>query len=87
VTLGGAGTSAGATSGTITLGGSAFTPDDVAVFISTLERLPHVSQVNLVSNVANTGSKVQTFSIAAQMNLPVALTAPPATDTTTTTGG
>jgi Tfp pilus assembly protein PilN len=88
VTLGGAGASAGATSGTITLAGSAFSADDVAVFISTLERLPHVSQVNLVSNTGASGSKVQTFSITAQMTLPAALTAPPpATDTTTTTGG
>ncbi len=87
VTLGGAGATAGATSGTITLGGSAFSSDDVAVFISTLQRLPNVSQVNLVSNTTNTGSKVQTFSISAQMNLPAALTAPPVTDTTTTTGG
>jgi Tfp pilus assembly protein PilN len=87
VTVGGAGDTAGATSGAITIGGSAFSADDVAVFISTLERLPNVSQVNLVSNTATTGSKVQTFSISAQMTLPAALTAPPATETTTTTGG
>jgi Tfp pilus assembly protein PilN len=88
VTVGGAGASTGAASGTITLGGSAFSSDDVAVFISTLQRLPRVSQVTLASSTGSSGSKVQTFSITAQMTLPVALTAPPqATDTTTTTGG
>jgi Tfp pilus assembly protein PilN len=87
VTVGGAGASAGATSGTITLGGYAFSSDDLAIFLSTLARVPNVSQVTLVSTTTNAGSKVQTFQITAQMSLPAALTAPPATDTTTTTTG
>lgn len=86
VTVGGAGAAAGATSGTITLGGYAFSSDDVAVFLSTLARVPKVSQVTLVSSTASAGSKVQNFQITAQMALPAALTAPPATDTTTTGG-
>ena len=40
VTVGGAGASAGATSGTITIGGSAFSSNDVAVFLSTLAARP-----------------------------------------------
>jgi Tfp pilus assembly protein PilN len=87
VTVGGAGDAAGGTSGTITLGGYAYSSDDVAVFLSTLARVPNVSQVTLVNATTNAGSKVQTFQITAQMALPAALTAPPATDTTTTTGG
>jgi Tfp pilus assembly protein PilN len=88
VTVGGGAATAGAASGTITLGGSAFGSKDVAVFLSTLARVPHVSQVTLVSTTANAGSSVMTFQITAQMALPAALTAPPpATDTTTTTGG
>ncbi len=86
VTVGGGGATAGATSGTITLGGYAFSSDDVAVFLSTLARVPKVSQVTLVSSTSNGGAKVQNFQVTAQMALPVALTAPPATDTTTTTG-
>jgi Tfp pilus assembly protein PilN len=82
VTLGGTG---GTASGAIALDGSAFSSDEVAVFLSTLARLPKVSQVVLVSNSVNTGSPVQNFSITAQLSLPAALTAPPATDTTATT--
>lgn len=87
VTVGGSGAAAGQTSGTITLGGSAFSSNDVAVFLSTLARVPNVSQVTLVSDATTVGTNIQTFQITAQMSLPVALTAPPATDTTTTTGG
>jgi|SRR5579862_906136 len=87
VSLGGAGASAGSASGTITLGGSAFSADDVANFLATLARVPNVSQVTLVSNATTVGSSVQTFQITAQMALPAALTAPPPTDTTTTTTG
>ncbi len=87
VSLGGAGGTPGSASGTITLGGNAFSSDDIAVFLAMLARVPKVSQVNLVSNATNVGTPVQNFQITAQMSLPVALTAPPATDTTTTTGG
>ncbi len=86
ITLGGAGVGAGAASGAITLGGNAFSAHDVAVFLSTLARLPKVSQVSLVSHTITTGSKYGTFSITAQMTLPAALTTPPPTDTTATTG-
>jgi Tfp pilus assembly protein PilN len=84
VSLGGAGATA---SGTITIGGNAFSADDVAVFLATLARVPKISQVNLVSNSTSVGAKVQNFQITAQMTLPAALTAPPPTDTTTTTTG
>jgi Tfp pilus assembly protein PilN len=85
ITLGGAGIGAGAASGAITLGGNAFSSHDVAEFLSTLARLPKVSQVSLVSNSSTTGSNVETFAITAQMRLPAALTTPPPTDTTATT--
>jgi len=84
VTVGGAGASAGAASGTVTLGGYAFTSDDVAVFLATLARVPKVSEVTLVSSTTNSRSTVQTFQITAQMALPAAVTAPPASEMTTT---
>lgn len=85
VTIGGA---AGATGGTVALGGSAFSMHDIAVFLSTLARVPKLSQVTLVSSAANAGSNVRTFQITAQATLPAAVTAPAVTaDTTTTTGG
>jgi Tfp pilus assembly protein PilN len=87
VTVGGSGASAGSTIGAVTIGGTAFSSDDIAVFTSTLVRVHGLSQVNLVSDTAPAGSKVQTFQISAQMSLPAALTTPPATDTTSTTGG
>jgi Tfp pilus assembly protein PilN len=85
VTLGAAGTAASAASGAIALSGTAFSSDDVGAFMATLARLPKVSLVNLVSDQTNIGSPVHTFSITAQMTLPAALTAPPATGTTSTT--
>ena len=85
VTLGGTGDGAGTASGAIALTGSAFSAEEVAVFLSTLARLPKVSQVTLVSNATNAGSEVQNFSITAQLALPLALTAPPVTDGTSTT--
>ncbi|HEY2353920.1 MAG TPA: PilN domain-containing protein [Gaiellaceae bacterium] len=88
VSVGGAGATAGGTVGTITLGGYAFSSDDVGVFLATLARVPHVSDVTLVSSTANSGSSIQTFQVTAEMALPAALTVPPpATDTTTTTSG
>ena len=87
VTVGGTGASAGAASGTITLGGFAFSSADIATFLSTLSRVPNVSQVALVSSTTNSGSKVQNFQITAQMTLPAPVTAPSTTDATTTTGG
>jgi len=86
VSLGGAGSTPGGASGAIALSGTSFSSADVAVFLSTLSRLPKVSQVVLVSDQANVGSPVHNFSVTAQLTLPVALTAPPATtDTTATT--
>jgi Tfp pilus assembly protein PilN len=84
VTLGSAGAGAGATSGTITLGGNAFSAQDVAVFLSTLARVPKISNVTLVSSTASAGKPIMTFQISAQMAIP-APPAPPATDTTDTT--
>lgn len=87
VTLGG---TAGATGGTVSLGGSAYSMHDIGVFLSTLAHVPKLSQVNLVSTAANTGAKkVVTFQITAQAAIPAA-PAPPAASadmTTTTTGG
>ena len=87
VSVGGAGATAGSASGMITLGGTAFSSNDIAVFLSTLARVPNLSQVTLVSTQANSGTSVMTFQVTAQMALPAALTAPPVTDTTTTTTG
>jgi Tfp pilus assembly protein PilN len=87
VTLGSAGAAAGAASGTITIGGNSFSADDLATFLSTLGRVPNVSNVILVNSSANnSGKSVTTFQISAQMALPAPAT-PPTTDTTTTTGG
>ena len=78
----------GATSATIALGGSAFSLHDIAVFISTLSRVPKLSQVTLVSTAANTNSNVMTFQITAKAALPAAPVAPAGTaGTSTTTGG
>lgn len=76
------------TSATVSLGGSAYTLHDVAVFLSTLSRVPRLSQVTLMNTAATgTGAKtVQTFQITAQVTLPTA-PAPPAAPTTTTTSG
>ncbi len=78
----------GSTSGAILIGGTAFSSNDIAVLLSTLARVPHVSQVALVNTTAaSSESNLQTFQVTAQMALPAAVTAPPVTDTTTTTGG
>ena len=89
VTLGSGGdatTGSAGGGGTITLGGSAYSATDVAVFLSTLARVPHLTGVTLLSSAVNVGSNILTFQITAQMALPAAPIAP-ATDTTTTTGG
>jgi len=84
----GSGAVAGATSATVSLGGSAFSLHDVAVFLSTLARVPKLSQITLVSTASNTNSNVMTFQITAQVALPAPPAAPAGTsDTTTTTGG
>ena len=84
MTIGGTGTPSGA----ILIGGTAFSSNDIAVLLSTLARVPHVSQVALVNTTAaSSESNLQTFQVTAQMALPAAVTAPPVTDTTTTTGG
>lgn len=86
VTVGGVGATPGSSSGAITLGGSAYSAQDIALFLSTLERVPKLSQVTLVSSAIDNGSKVDTFQITAQMTVPAPPAAPTA-DTTTTTGG
>ncbi|HUZ16345.1 MAG TPA: PilN domain-containing protein [Gaiellaceae bacterium] len=80
---------AGTTGATVALGGNAFSLHDVAVFLSTLARVPKLSQITLVSTASNTNSNVMTFQITAQVALPAAPVAPAGTSgtTTTTTGG
>jgi Tfp pilus assembly protein PilN len=93
VTLGGAGATPGAAGGTITLGGSAFSSADIATFLSTLARVPKLSQVTLLTSSTSKGKgkgtrSVTTFQITAQMTVPAppAPPAAPGTDTSTTTG-
>ncbi len=83
VAIGSAGSTTGAASGTITIGGNAYSTQDVADFLATLERIPHLTQVTLVSSTANAGSSTIIFQISAQMALPGAAGAA-ATDMTTT---
>ena len=84
VTLGGA---AGAPNATIQIGGTAFSHDDVAIFMSTLSRVPKLSEVSLMNSTAAAG--FLTFQIQAQVTLPtpVATAAPTDTTATTTSGG
>jgi Tfp pilus assembly protein PilN len=86
VTLGSTGSAPGAAGGTITLGGSAFSSADLATFLSTLARVPKISNVTLLSSAATKGTSVTTFQISAQMTVS-APPAPPAAATSTTTGG
>jgi len=85
VTIGSGGSAAGASSGSITLGGTASTSNDVAAFLAMLARVPKVSQVTLGSSLTNVGTSVVTFQITAQMALPVAAVPPTGTTSTTTT--
>lgn len=80
------GDTSGAPTTTLTIGGSAFNQHDLAVFMSTLARVPRVSDVSITSTgVDDTG--IVTFQISAHVSLPVGITPPaPVTDTTTTTG-
>ncbi len=88
VTLGSSGTAtATPTGGMISIQGSAFSQQDLAVFLATLARVPNVSQVSLVSSTKPDGSKFLNFQITAQMTLPAPPTATTSTTTTTTTGG
>jgi Tfp pilus assembly protein PilN len=86
VTLGSSGGGTTPAGGLISLGGSAFSSKDLAVFLATLARVPNVTQVSLVSSTTASGSKFLTFQITAQMTLPAPPPAP-GTSTTTTTGG
>ena len=88
VSFGSASGDTGATTATLSLGGSAYSLHDVALLLSTLARVPRLTQVTLVSTAANTGSKVRTFQITAQVTLP-ATAVPPAApaDATATSGG
>src|SRR5579871_2788092 len=84
------GTTAPATTGipgaTVSLGGTAYSLHDIGVFLSTLARVPKLTQVTLV-NTSTTG-KTTTFTISAQVTLPGATTSPlNPTNTTTTSGG
>ena len=77
----------GVTAATVSLGGSAFSLHDIATFLSTLAKVPTLSQVTLVSTAANVGSNAMTFQITAQVALPAAAVAPVAPTDTSTTGG
>ena len=85
VSFGGASGDTGATNATVSIGGSAYSLHDVAVFLSTLAKVPRLSQVTLLSTAANTGSNIMTFQITAQVTLP-ATTVEPVADSTTTGG-
>jgi Tfp pilus assembly protein PilN len=80
------GSSSGTTSGSITLGGTAYTSGDVAQFLAALARVPKLSQVALTSSAVETGKNDVTFQITASMTLPVAAVAPTPADATTTGG-
>jgi Tfp pilus assembly protein PilN len=90
VSVGSADATTGTSGGAITIGGNAFSAADIGVFLSTLTRVPNLSQVTLVSSAVNGGTSVIAFQITAQMAVP---SAPAATSTdttattTTTTGG
>ena len=86
VSFGGVPGATGASTVALSLGGTAFSLHDVAVFVSTLARVPKISQVTLVSAAANTGSSVLTFQITAQVTLPATAVTPVTADTTTTGG-
>jgi Tfp pilus assembly protein PilN len=85
VAIGSAGSTAGAASGTVTIGGNAFSTKDVADFLATLARIPHLTQVTLVSSTANPGTSTIIFQISAQLALPAPAGAPATGVTTTTT--
>jgi len=85
VSFGSAGATTTATTATVTLGGNAYTLHDVAVFLSTLARIPTLSKVSLVSSSASIGTNVVTFQITAQVTLPTV--APATTTDTSITGG
>jgi Tfp pilus assembly protein PilN len=78
----------GTASATVSLGGTAYSLHDIAVFLSTLTRVPKLTQVALVNTATDTGSKTTTFEISAQVTLPTVAVAPPSpTGTPTTSGG
>lgn len=84
----GAASTTGAANASVTLGGTAYSLHDIGVFLSTLERVPKLTQVALVSTATDNGSKTTTFQISAQVTLPATSDAPSSsTNTTTTTGG
>ena len=87
VSFGSAPGATGVTTATVSVGGSAFSLHDVATFLSTLAKIPTLSQVNLVNTAASTGSNVLTFQITAQVTLPATAVAPATPTATTTTGG
>ena len=75
----------GAPTATLTVGGYAYNLHDVAVYLSTLSRVPRLAGVHLVSTAQNTARKpaVLTFTITSLVILP---TADVSTDTTTPGG-
>lgn len=86
VTLGSAGgTTAGAPGGSISIGGTAYSQADIANFLSTLARVPDLTQVTLTSTATNVGTNTITFQITAQ--LIIAGTPVPANEYTSTKGG
>jgi Tfp pilus assembly protein PilN len=93
VSFGAAGTTGataatGTASATVTLGGTAYSLHDIGVFLSTLTRVPKLTQVALVSTASDPASKTTTFQISAQVTLPTVAVAPASpTSTPTTSGG
>lgn len=78
---------AGSTSASVQLGGTAYSLHDIGVFLSTLERVPKLTQVTLVNTATDKGTNTTTFQISAQVSLPAAAVAPAGAATTTTTAG
>ncbi|MDX6480133.1 MAG: hypothetical protein QOG85_643 [Gaiellaceae bacterium] len=78
----------GQTVATVQISGNAYTLQDIAVYLSTLSRVPKLSQVRLVTSTRTKGSDWGTFQLKAQVILPTAPAPPVATtDTTTDSGG
>jgi Tfp pilus assembly protein PilN len=70
----GSGTSGTVTGSSLTLGGTAYSQQDIAQLLSRLQLMPGVSQVMLTSSSADSKGRVITFAVSAQVAV-----APPAT--------
>jgi len=78
---------AASTSASVQLGGTAYSLHDIGVFLSTLARVPKLTQVTLVNTATDKGTNTTTFQISAQVSLPAAAVASAGAATTTTTAG